>query len=108
MSALARTTTTALMRARMAEVPHIELDMATRDEADSTRGRANALRLAISGQLGADGLADPALGRALELCLECKACKTECPTGVDMARMKIEVLHQQVQLSAACSQLLLL
>src|SRR5260370_34361601 len=66
---------------------------ATRDEADSTRGRANALRLAISGQLGPDGLTDPALHRVLDLCLECKACKTECPTGVDMARMKSEFLH---------------
>ena len=68
--------------------------MATRDEADSTRGRANALRMAISGQLGADGLSEPTLLTALDLCLECKACKTECPTGVDMARLKAEVLHQ--------------
>jgi FAD/FMN-containing dehydrogenase/Fe-S oxidoreductase len=67
---------------------------ATRDEADSTRGRANALRLAISGQLGPESLTDPALYRVLELCLECKACKTECPTGVDMARLKSEFLHQ--------------
>jgi FAD/FMN-containing dehydrogenase/Fe-S oxidoreductase len=67
---------------------------ATRDEVDSTRGRANALRLAISGQLGPEGLTDPALYRVLDLCLECKACKTECPTGVDMARMKSEFLHQ--------------
>lgn len=69
--------------------------MATRDEIDSTRGRANALRLAASGQLGPAGLAEPELMRVLDLCLECKACKTECPTGVDMARMKAEVLHQQ-------------
>jgi Fe-S oxidoreductase len=67
---------------------------ATRDEADSTRGRANALRLAISGQLAPEGLTDPALHRVLDLCLECKACKTECPTGVDMARMKSEFLYQ--------------
>ncbi len=68
--------------------------MATRDEADSTRGRANALRLAISGQLGPDGLTDRQLDPILDLCLECKACKTECPTGVDMARMKSEFLYQ--------------
>jgi FAD/FMN-containing dehydrogenase/Fe-S oxidoreductase len=67
--------------------------MATLDESDSTRGRANALRLAISGQLGPEGLADPALYPVLELCLECKACKSECPTGVDMARLKSEFLH---------------
>src|SRR5262249_43249401 len=68
--------------------------MATRDENDSTRGRANVLRLAISGQLGSIGLTDPALYPVLDLCLECKACKSECPTGVDLARMKSEFLHQ--------------
>ena len=71
--------------------------MATRDETDTTRARANALRLAISGQLGPDGLADPSLYPVLDLCLECKACKTECPTGVDMARMKSEFLYQYYQ-----------
>jgi FAD/FMN-containing dehydrogenase/Fe-S oxidoreductase len=68
--------------------------MATREEADSTRGRANALRLAIAGRLGPDGFTDNALHPVMDLCLECKACKTECPTGVDMARMKSEFLHQ--------------
>jgi Fe-S oxidoreductase/FAD/FMN-containing dehydrogenase len=68
--------------------------MATRDESDSTRGRANALRMAISGQLGPAGLTDPDLLPVLDLCLECKACKSECPTGVDMARLKSEFLHQ--------------
>jgi len=68
--------------------------MATRDEADSTRGRANALRMAISGQLGSEGLTDSSLVDVLDLCLECKACKSECPTGVDMASMKSEVLYQ--------------
>ncbi len=68
--------------------------MATLDEADSTRGRANALRLAISGQLGLGGITDPALYPVLDLCLECKACKSECPTGVDMARLKSEFLNQ--------------
>lgn len=66
--------------------------MATRDETDSTRGRANVLRLALSGQLGPAGLDDPGVHEALELCLECRACKSECPTSVDMARIKSEVL----------------
>ena len=67
---------------------------ATRDEKDSTRGRANTLRLALTGQLGLQGLTDPAVKEALDLCLECKACKSECPTNVDMARLKAEFLHQ--------------
>jgi len=67
---------------------------ATMEEQHSTRGRANALRLAMTGQLGLDGLTDPALHHALDLCLECKACKSECPTNVDMARLKAEFLHQ--------------
>jgi FAD/FMN-containing dehydrogenase/Fe-S oxidoreductase len=62
----------------------------TRDEAHLTRGRANTLRLALSGQLGAD--ADASVKEALDLCVSCKGCKRECPTGVDMARMKIEFL----------------
>jgi FAD/FMN-containing dehydrogenase/Fe-S oxidoreductase len=67
---------------------------ATRDEQHSTRGRANALRLALTGQLDFQGLTDPALFEVLDLCLECKACKSECPTNVDMARLKAEFLHQ--------------
>jgi FAD/FMN-containing dehydrogenase/Fe-S oxidoreductase len=63
----------------------------TRDERDVTRGRANSLRLAISGQLGPDALASDEMAETLSLCVSCKACKRECPTGVDMARMKIEV-----------------
>jgi FAD/FMN-containing dehydrogenase/Fe-S oxidoreductase len=66
---------------------------ATGDEQHLTRGRANTLRLAISGQLGPDGLASDALYDTLDLCVGCKGCKRECPTGVDMARMKIEFLH---------------
>ena len=73
--------------------------MATREEADSTRGRANALRLAISGQLSDAGIGDTQLEPVLDLCLECKACKTECPTGVDVARMKSEYLYQLHQLT---------
>jgi FAD/FMN-containing dehydrogenase/Fe-S oxidoreductase len=89
---------------------------ATREEQHSTRGRANALRLALTGQLPpgaqtsevlktsevceegvAARLTDPALFAALDLCLECKACKAECPTNVDMARLKAEFLHQYYQ-----------
>jgi Fe-S oxidoreductase len=69
--------------------------MVTRDEADSTRGRANALRMAMSGQFSASGLADPALKETLDLCISCKACKAECPSSVDMARLKGEVLQIQ-------------
>ncbi|MGV3569561.1 MAG: FAD-binding and (Fe-S)-binding domain-containing protein, partial [Ramlibacter sp.] len=65
----------------------------TRDEQHLTRGRANTLRLAISGQLGPEGLASDAVRDALDLCVSCKGCKRDCPTGVDMARMKIEFLH---------------
>src|SRR5688572_20456519 len=66
--------------------------MATREETHSTRGRANALRLALSGKLGEAGLAETAVKDALDLCLECRACKTECPVGVDVGRMKSEFL----------------
>jgi FAD/FMN-containing dehydrogenase/Fe-S oxidoreductase len=65
---------------------------ATRNEKDVTRGRANTLRLAISGQLGPDALASDEMVETLKLCVSCKACRSECPTGVDMAKMKIEVL----------------
>ncbi len=65
----------------------------TRKEQDVTRGRANTLRLAISGQLGPDALASPEMLETLKLCVSCKGCRRECPTGVDMAKMKIEVLH---------------
>ncbi|MDQ6916667.1 MAG: FAD-binding protein [Pseudomonadota bacterium] len=64
----------------------------TRDEQHTTRGRANTLRLALSGQLGSDGLASDTLRDALELCVSCKGCRRECPTGVDMAKLKIEHL----------------
>ncbi len=63
----------------------------TRDERDVTRGRANSLRLAVTGQLGPDALTSDEMAETLKLCVSCKACRRECPTGVDMARMKIEV-----------------
>src|SRR6185312_14236626 len=62
----------------------------TRDERDVTRGRANALRLAITGQLGPAALIADEMAETMKLCVSCKACRRECPTGVDMARMKIE------------------
>ncbi|ABD54080.1 FAD-binding and (Fe-S)-binding domain-containing protein [Jannaschia sp. CCS1] len=70
---------------------------ATKNERDVTRGRANTLRLAISGQLGPDALTSDAMAETMKLCVSCKACKRECPTGVDMARMKIEVQAAQVE-----------
>jgi len=64
----------------------------TRDERHVTRGRANSLRLALTGQIGRDAVASDEMAETMKLCVSCKACKRECPTGVDMARMKIEVL----------------
>jgi Fe-S oxidoreductase len=66
--------------------------MATLDEKHSTRGRANALRLAMAGRLGEAGLGDEGVREVLDLCLECRACKAECPVGVDVARFKSEFL----------------
>lgn len=63
----------------------------TRDEEHSTRGRANALRLAMSGQLDQQGLSSKRLHNVMDLCLSCKACKSECPSNVDMAKMKADV-----------------
>jgi FAD/FMN-containing dehydrogenase/Fe-S oxidoreductase len=67
---------------------------ATRDEQHATRGRANSLRLALTGQLGPDALTSQEMYDTLALCIGCKGCKRECPTGVDMARMKTEFLYQ--------------
>ena len=67
--------------------------LATRDEKDSTRGRARVLQEALDGTL-VDGLKDPAVHEALDLCLSCKGCARDCPTGVDMATYKSETLHQ--------------
>ena len=64
----------------------------TRDEMHLTRGRANTLRLALSGQLGPDGFTSDAMHETMALCVSCKGCKRDCPTGVDMAKLKIEFL----------------
>jgi Fe-S oxidoreductase len=64
----------------------------TRDERHLTRGRANLLRLALSGQLGAQALTGEAMRETMDLCVSCKGCRRDCPTGVDMAKMKIEFL----------------
>lgn len=66
--------------------------MATRDEKDSTRARANILRLAMMGKLGPDGIASEQVHDVLDLCLSCKACKSECPSSVDMAKLKSDFL----------------
>ncbi|MBS1824897.1 MAG: FAD-binding protein [Acidobacteria bacterium] len=66
--------------------------MATRDEMHTTRGRANVLRMAMAGRLGEAGLGDEGVKQVLDLCLECRACKAECPVGVDVARFKSEFL----------------
>ncbi len=65
----------------------------TRDEQHLTRGRANTLRLAISGQLGDDALVSAEMYDTMDLCVGCKGCRRECPTGVDMAKMKVEFLY---------------
>ncbi|MFQ5922661.1 MAG: FAD-binding and (Fe-S)-binding domain-containing protein [Anaerolineales bacterium] len=67
---------------------------ATLDETHSTRGRANALRAAISGRLPADAMSSREIYEILDLCIECKGCKSECPAQVDMARLKAEFLGQ--------------
>jgi FAD/FMN-containing dehydrogenase/Fe-S oxidoreductase len=68
--------------------------MVTREEEHSTRGRANALRAAINGTLPEDALTSPRMFEVLDLCLECKGCKAECPSNVDMAKLKYEFLAQ--------------
>jgi len=69
----------------------------TQDEQHLTRGRANTLRLALSGQLGPDAFTSEAMRETMDLCVGCKGCKRECPTGVDMAKMKTEFLHHYTQ-----------
>ena len=76
----------------------------TREEEHVTRGRANTLRLAISGQLGPDALTSDGVNDALKLCVSCKACRHECPVGVDMAKMKIEVLAARLRTRAVVAR----
>ena len=73
--------------------------MVTLDERHTTRARANTLRLVMSGRLPADGLSSQALDESLDLCLQCKACKTECPSNVDMSKLKAEYLFQKYKTS---------
>jgi len=68
----------------------------TRNEKDLTRGRANTLRNALTGRLGADAFASDEMAETMKLCVSCKACKSECPMSVDMAKMKIEVQAERV------------
>jgi FAD/FMN-containing dehydrogenase/Fe-S oxidoreductase len=68
--------------------------MVTRDEEHSTRGRANALRNALSGTLPSQELTSERMFEVMDLCIECKACKAECPSSVDMAKIKFEFLSQ--------------
>ena len=71
--------------------------MVTLDEEHSTRGRANILRQALNGVLPSNELGGKRVYDALDLCVECKACKSECPSGVDMAKIKYEVLNRYHQ-----------
>jgi Fe-S oxidoreductase len=71
--------------------------MATKDEEHSTRGRANALRAVLSGRVPASDFSSRRLYEVMDLCLECKACKAECPANVDMAKLKYEFLHHYYQ-----------
>ena len=71
--------------------------MATREEKDSTRGRANALRSALAGDLSDDAMTGEDMADVMDLCIQCKACKTECPSNVDMAKIKTEWQHQYWQ-----------
>ena len=69
--------------------------LATRDEKDSTRGRARVLQEMVNGTLVQDGWASDEVAEALDLCLACKGCASDCPTGIDMATYKAEALHQR-------------
>ena len=77
----------------------------TLDERHLTRGRANALRLALSGQLGEDAISSEEMYETMSLCVGCKACRRECPTGVDMNRMKTEFLFHYHYLHLITTQL---
>src|SRR5690606_25533141 len=70
--------------------------VATGEDVMSTRGRANVIRAALDGRIdGGDPLLSEELETALSNCLSCKACRTECPSNVDLALLKAELLHAQ-------------
>ena len=69
--------------------------LATRDEKDSTRGRSRVLQEMVNGSLVTDGWKSDEVHEALDLCLSCKGCASDCPTGIDMATYKAEALHQR-------------
>ena len=71
--------------------------LATRDEEATTRGRANALRAVLSGRTASAEFTGKRLYEVMDLCLECKGCKAECPSNVDMAKLKYEFLHHYYQ-----------
>ena len=71
--------------------------MATRNEVDTTRARANVLRQVLTEGSDRKTLSDPRLKQVMDLCLACKGCKSECPSNVDMAKMKAEVLHRNLR-----------
>src|SRR5207248_5606584 len=73
----------------------------TKDEEHSTRGRANALRAVLSGRLPASEITGKRLHVVLDLCLECKGCKAECPSNVDMAKLKYEFLAHYNEVNGA-------
>ena len=75
--------------------------LATRDEKDSTRGRARVLQEMANGTLVTGGWSSPEVHESLDLCLSCKACSSDCPAGVDMAQYKSEVLHRTYRGKAA-------
>ena len=74
--------------------------LATRDEKDSTRGRARVLQELVNGSLVSSGWQSPEVAEALDLCLSCKGCSTDCPAGVDMATYKAEALYQRYRRQA--------
>ena len=76
----------------------------TGEEKDSTRGRANSLRLAMSGQLGPKAMTSAEMLETMKLCVSCKACKRECPTSVDMSAMKLEVMALNAKINSLSIQ----
>ena len=78
--------------------------LATRDEKDSTRGRARVLQEMVNGSLVTGGWKSDEVHEALDLCLSCKGCSSDCPTGIDMATYKAEALHQRYRRRTPAAQ----